>query len=165
MNHKNIRCVFIYKFVLLWIYECTQLYNLDKAFHAISAVANKKKLLPFPKAASFFNLGNKLHHSTHSSHSGSTHRHFGFIFFLFYNHTFSSQEHTCDRSGIFQSNTCHFSRIYHTCSMHIFVNIGTGIVTKVTFTFKLPCARQAPLCPAQRPLCRRRPRPPRPPCP
>ncbi|EXY50235.1 hypothetical protein M121_2997 [Bacteroides fragilis str. 3783N2-1] len=25
-----------------WIYKCTQLYNLDKAFHAISAVANKK---------------------------------------------------------------------------------------------------------------------------
>ncbi|EXY45461.1 hypothetical protein M119_3385 [Bacteroides fragilis str. 3783N1-6] len=42
MNHKNIRCVFIYKFVLPWIYKCTQLYNLDKAFHAISAVANKK---------------------------------------------------------------------------------------------------------------------------
>ena len=37
----------------------------------------------------------RLHHATHAAHSWSAHWHFRFVFFLFYNYTFSSQEHTC----------------------------------------------------------------------
>ena len=80
-------------------------------------------------------MGQRLHHAAHATHSGSTHRHFWFIFFLFHNYTFCSQEHTCNRSGIFQSYTSYLSRIYHTGSVQVFVNISTGIVTEVTFTF------------------------------
>ncbi len=37
----------------------------------------------------------RLHHATHAAHSWSAHWHFRFVFFLFNNYTFSSQEHTC----------------------------------------------------------------------
>ena len=77
----------------------------------------------------------ELHHSAHAAHARSAHRHFWFIFFLFHDHTFCSQEHTCDRSCIFKSHTSYFSRIYYTGSVQIFVNIRTSIVTEVTFTF------------------------------
>ena len=77
----------------------------------------------------------ELHHSAHASHSGSAHWHFRFIFLLFYNYTFSSQEHTSDRSCIFQSYTSNLSRVYYTGSVQVFVNIQTSVVTKVTLAF------------------------------
>ena len=96
--------------------------------------------LPFIResGSSFFIFSNRkpeLHHSTHSSHSGSAHWHFRFVFLLFYNYTFSSQEHTSERSCIFQSNTSNLSRVYYTGSMQIFVNVQTSVVTKVTLAF------------------------------
>ena len=47
-------------------------------------VYNKKVAFGKPKATSIFILRKpELHHSTHASHSGSTHRHFWLIFLLF----------------------------------------------------------------------------------
>ena len=99
-------------------------------------VYNKKVAFVKPKATPIFILRKpELHHSTHAAHSGSTHRHFWLIFLLFYDYTFSSQEHTSDRSCIFQSYTSNLSRIYHTGSVQVFVHIRTGIVTEVTLSF------------------------------
>ena len=48
-------------------------------------VYNKKVAFGKPKATPIFILRKpELHHSTHASHSGSTHRHFWLIFLLFY---------------------------------------------------------------------------------
>ena len=39
--------------------------------------------------------------------------HLRLIFFLLYDYTFCSQEHTGNRSGIFKSHTSNLGRIYH----------------------------------------------------
>ena len=49
------------------------------------------------------------------------------IFFLLYNYTFCSQEHTGNRSSIFKSHTSNLGRIYHTSCVQVLINIGTGI--------------------------------------
>lgn len=42
----------------------------------------------------YLNVSGILHHTAHTTHARSTHRHFGFILLLLYNHTLCSKEHT-----------------------------------------------------------------------
>ena len=70
-----------------------------------------------------------LHHSTHSW--GATHWHLRFLFGFVNNQTLCGEEHTGNRSGIFKSYTSYLGRINDTGLTHIFVLVGTGIVTEV----------------------------------
>ena len=42
------------------------------------------------------------------------------------NHTFSSQQHSGDRSSVLQGNTTHLSRIDNTCFQQVFELLGAG---------------------------------------
>ena len=49
--------------------------------------------------------------------------------------TFCGQQHTSDRSCIFQSNTGNFCRINYTGFVKVFIHFGACIETKVGFAF------------------------------
>ena len=75
-----------------------------------------------------------LHHTAHSA----AHRHLwsGIFFFLIHNHAFGRKEHTCDRCGIFESDTGNLCRVYHAGCQQVFVSVHTCVVAEVACAFR-----------------------------
>ena len=86
---------------------------------------------------------------THTTHirSTMTMRSFFFLWFVS-NHTFCSQQHTCNRSSIFQSNTGNFCRINYTGFQQVFILSVRALKPKSPFPSFTFCTTIEPSIPA-----------------
>src|SRR5574344_109274 len=74
-----------------------------------------------------------LVHAAHAAHTGVHCGSSRLFFFDVAEHAFRGEEHTGDRSCIFEGNTSHLGRVDDAAGEEVFVFFGASIVTVVTF--------------------------------
>src|SRR5688500_10598760 len=74
-----------------------------------------------------------LHHSTHSTTTVHVRSTTTILFFLIVHHTFSRQDHACDRRSILQRNPRHFRRIDSASFLQVLKNISACVITNTSF--------------------------------